>query len=193
MSTNTSDGQLIDAVIRGDHAAYRSLVERYQKYVFTITYNVLKNREEAEEAAQDVFIKVYRTLASFERKSKFSTWLYTIAYRTALDYQKKKKYNTRSIDSEESYLQIEDTKSKNPDQSMHQEDLKEKLKAAIRELKPGDASVITLFYLHEKSVQEVAQIMDLTVSNVKTKLHRLREALRSQLEQQLKTEIQDLL
>lgn len=193
MSTKTSDGQLIDAVIKGDQAAYRSLVERYQKYVFTITYNVLKNREEAEEAAQDVFIKIYRTLRSFERKSKFSTWIYTIAYRTALDYQKKRKYNTRSIDTEESYLQIEDKKSKNPDQSMHQADLKEKLQAAIQELKPADASVITLFYLHEKSVQEVAQIMDLTVSNVKTKLHRLRETLRKQLEYQLKTEIQDLL
>jgi RNA polymerase sigma factor (sigma-70 family) len=193
MSTKISDGQLIDAVIRGDQAAYRSLIDRYQKYVFTIAYNILKNREEAEEAAQDVFIKVYKTLRGFERKSKFSTWLYTIAYRTALDYQKKKRYHTRSIDSEESYLQIEDTISKNPDQSMHQADLKEKLKAAIQQLKPADASVITLFYLHEKSVQEVAQIMDLTVSNVKTKLHRLREALRQQLEKQLRTEIQDLL
>jgi RNA polymerase sigma factor (sigma-70 family) len=89
MSTKISDGQLIDAVIRGDQAAYRSLIDRYQKYVFTIAYNILKNREEAEEAAQDVFIKVYKTLRGFERKSKFSTWLYTIAYRTALDYQKK--------------------------------------------------------------------------------------------------------
>jgi len=193
MSTNLSDGQLIDAVISGDQAAYRSLVERYQKYIFTITYNVLKNREEAEEAAQDVFIKVYRTLASFERKSKFTTWAYTIAYRTALDYHKKKKQHIRSIDSEDSYLQIEDTKSLNPDQSMHQADLKDKLKTAIKGLKPADASIITLFYLHEKSVQEVAQIMDLTVSNVKTKLHRLRESLRTKLEYQLKTEIQDLL
>ena len=90
MPANPSDGQLIDAVIAGDQASYRSLVERYQNYIFTITYNVLKNREEAEEAAQDVFIKVYKTLRSFERKSKFSTWLYTIAFRTALDYQKRK-------------------------------------------------------------------------------------------------------
>ena len=76
---------------------------------------------------------------------------------------------------------------------MHKADLREKLKLAIQKLKPNDASIITLFYLHEKSVQEVAQIMDLTVSNVKTKLHRLRESLRKQLENQLKTEIQDLL
>jgi len=193
MSTTISDGQLIDAVIDGDQTAYRSLIERYRNYIFTITYNVLKNREEAEEAAQDVFIKIYKTLGSFERKSKFSTWAYTIAYRTALDYHKKKKRHTQSIDAEESYLQIEDKVSLNPDQTMHQQDLKEKLKAAIRQLKPIDASVITLFYLHEKSVQEVAQILELTVSNVKTKLHRLRETLRTQLEQQLKTEIQDLL
>ncbi len=193
MAANPSDGQLIDAVIDGDPSAYRSLVERYQNYAFTITYKVLKNREEAEEAAQDAFIKAYKMLASFERKSKFSTWLYTIAYRTALDYYKKKNHIIQPIDSEESHLQIEDTNTLNPDQNMQQEDLKEQLKAAIEQLKPKDASVITLFYLHEKSVQEVAEIMGLTVSNVKTKLHRLREALRSQLETQLKTEIQDLL
>lgn len=193
MVANSSDNTIIQAVLDGDQQAYRSLVERYQNYVFTITMNVLKSREEAEEAAQDVFIKVYKMLHSFEGKSKFTTWLYTIAYRTALDYNKKKKLNIQSIDAEESFLQVKDTLTPNPEKNMQQEDLQDKLKKAINKLRPSDASIITLFYLHEKSVQEVAQIMGLTVSNVKTKLHRLREALRKQLERQLKTEIQDLL
>ena len=65
--------------------AFQQLVERYQNYVFTIVLQIVRTREEAEEAAQDVFLKVYRQLAGFEQKSKFSTWLYTIAYRTAID------------------------------------------------------------------------------------------------------------
>lgn len=193
MVGNTSDKAIIEEVLKGNQKAYRTLVERYQNYVFTISMNVLKSREEAEEAAQDVFVKVYKMLRSFEGKSKFSTWLYTVTYRTALDYQKKKKFKIQSIDSESSILQIKDTLTPNPEKNMQQEDLQEKLKQAIRQLKPADASIITLFYLHEKSVQEVAQIMELTVSNVKTKLHRLREVLRRQLEKQLKSEIQDLL
>lgn len=193
MVANTSDKSIIEAVLKGNQQAYRTLVERYQNYVFTITMNVLKSREEAEEAAQDVFIKVFKMLHSFEGKSKFTTWLYTIAYRTALDYKKKKKVNVQSIDAEDSFLQVKDHLTPNPEKSMQQGDLQDKLKAAIRQLKPNDATLISLFYLHEKSVQEVAQIMDLTVSNVKTKLHRLRETLRKKLEQQLKTEIQDLL
>lgn len=193
MVKNKSDSSIIKAVLNGDHDAYRSLVDRYQHFVFTIAINILKSREEAEEAAQDVFIKVYKMLHSFRGQSKFSTWLYTIAYRTALDYQKKKKQQPLSIDNDESFLQVSDDVSAKPDQTMQQEDLQDHLQKVIRQLRPTDASIITLFYLHEKSVQEVAQITELTVSNVKTRLHRLREVLRKKLEQQLKTEIKDLL
>ena len=71
--------RLVEQTLAGDRSAFQKLVERYQAYVFTITYKVLQNREDAEESAQDVFLKVYRTLSIFEKKSNFSTWLYTIA------------------------------------------------------------------------------------------------------------------
>ncbi len=188
-----NDSLLVQQSLKGSRPAFQQLVEKYQGYVFTITFKVLKSREEAEEAAQDVFIKVYESLGSFEGKSKFTTWLYTIAYRTALDRVRKKQLPTSSIDDEDSYLQIADTASAGPAEDLYQADLSSQLKAAISRLKPIDAALITLFYLHEKPVKEVADILGLTKTNAKTKLHRLRETLKTELSSQLETEIQDLL
>ena len=153
--TIEDDHILIDKVLRGDQSAFHQLVLKYQNFVFTITHRVLSSREEAEEAAQDTFLKVYRTLGKFERKSKFSTWLYSVAYRTAIDTVRKKKFHVDSIDQEDSYLQISDTQ-KTPDLLLQNQDLQVQLKAAIQRLKPVDASVITLFYLHEKNVNKKA-------------------------------------
>ena len=187
------DLKLVDQTLQGNQAAFEQLVLRYQNYVFTITHRVLPLREEAEEAAQVTFLKVYSTLGAFERKSKFSTWLYTIAYRTAVDVARRKQLAITSIDEDNSYLQLADTKGDNPTDDIFQQDLSEQLQEAIKSLKPDDATLITLFYLHEKPVKEISDIMGLTLSNVKTKLHRLRENLKEVLSKQLKEEIQDLL
>ncbi len=187
------DSKLIENTLTGNRAAFRQLVERYQDYVFSICLRVLGRREEAEEAAQDVFLKVHRMLHSYGEKSKFSTWLYTIAYRSAIDTARRRKAASVSLDTDENYIQVEDDSRDNPDEKMRRKDLSEQLAAAIERLKPEDATVITLFYLHEQSVAEVAEVTGLTVSNIKTKLHRLRETLRQQLALQLRSEIGDLL
>lgn len=185
--------KLINGVLGGNRQAFQELVERYQDYVFTITVKVLRSREEAEEAAQDVFLKVYKMLGTFEQKAKFSTWLYTIAYRTAIDRSRRKTIETRSIDDDESFVQVADQNAQTPLQVMQQQDLQGQLAAAIDQLKPMDATVISLFYIHENSINEIAEITGLSVSNIKTKLHRLRETLREQLGKQLKAEIKDFL
>ncbi|MCB0571143.1 MAG: sigma-70 family RNA polymerase sigma factor [Phaeodactylibacter sp.] len=187
------DLRLVEQTLKGNQAAFEQLVQRYQHYVFTITHRVLPLREEAEEAAQDAFLKAYTMLGAFERKSKFSTWLYTIAYRTAVDTSRRKKLDSTSIDDSDTYLQIADTSMGNPAEETHQQDLSEQLQEVIQKLKPEDAMLVTLFYLHEKPVKEAAEIIGLSVSNAKTKLHRLRESLKESLTRQLKAEIQDLL
>ncbi len=186
------DIQLIKAVLNGNQPAFQRLVERYQHFVFTIALRILKTREEAEEAAQDVFIKVYKTLGNFEKKSKFSTWLYTVTYRTAIDIARKKQLLTDSIDDDQSFLQVEDTE-RTPVQELQQSDLQQQLQAAIQKLKPDDAALITLYYLNEKSVREIADITGLTETNIKTKLHRTREMLREYLNEQLQAEIKDMI
>jgi RNA polymerase sigma factor (sigma-70 family) len=176
----TEDSELIRETLRGNQHAYRRLVERYQHFVFTAALRVLGTREDAEEAAQDTFVKAYRTLGRFQGKAKFSTWLYTIAYRTALDRARAKKIEIDSVDDDGYYRQIAD-ESDNAEEEMEKTELHELLRAGIERLPPRDASIITLFYLQECSVQEIAKVTGLSVTNIKTKLHRLRERLRQDL------------
>ena len=187
------DYSIVKQVISGQQAAYQVIVERYQNYVFTVAMRVLNNREEAEESAQDTFIKAYQTLKTFRGESKFSTWLYTIAYRTAIDTARKKKLPIQSIDGADDYLQIADQLSDLPTNKLMARDMSEKLKSVIALLKPEDATLITLYYLHEKSVKEIVDITGLSKSNVKVKLFRLRETLKKLLERHLEEEIKEYL
>ncbi|MEM8525649.1 MAG: sigma-70 family RNA polymerase sigma factor [Bacteroidota bacterium] len=188
-----SDQIIIQEVLRDNPQAYETLVRRYQDYVFTVVLRILKKREVAEEVAQDVFVKAYRTLRSFKGNSKFSTWLYTIAYRSAIDEVRKKKYPIDAIDAENNALQIADTYDQNPIAKTQQGNLKTVLQEQIQQLKTEDAAVVTLHYLQEKSVKEVAEITGLSLSNVKIKLYRSREILKKKLQHYLGDELQDLI
>lgn len=192
MKQTDDDIILVEATLKGSRPAFQLLVERYQHFVFTVAFKILRSREEAEEAAQDVFVKVYKTLNSYEKKSKFSTWLYTVTYRTAIDIARKKQLLTDSIDDDTIFLQIE-TAAHNPLEEVQQSDLQAQLQLAIKQLRSEDAALITLFYLNEKTVKEISEITGLTETNIKTKLHRTRELLRAHLSEHLKAEIQDFL
>jgi len=100
MPTGLNDNEIISKVLAGDHPAYAGLVNRYQNYVFTLALRIVKNREDAEEVAQDVFIKAYKYLADFRGASKFTTWLYTIVNNTCISFLRKKKLNMYSLDNE---------------------------------------------------------------------------------------------
>ncbi len=181
---------LIRRARAGSRGAFTQLVERYQDYVFTVCNRVLRDREAAEEAAQDSFLKAFQNLDSFQGQSRFSSWLYTIAYRTALDRVRLKKAPLQALDQQERPLQVADS-GPLPGTSIEQGELQDALQAAIAQLKPDDAAVVTLYYLQEQSVKEIADITGLTVTNVKTKLHRSRETLREALSGRLKSEIAD--
>lgn len=187
-----NDRELINKVLDGDRNAFASLLSRYQNYVFTVCFRILKNREEAEEAAQDTFVKVFKTIKTFKQDSKFSTWLYSVAFRTAIDHSRRKKMNTSSIDSEDNFLQIKDKKS-TPMELMANQNLKTVLATVIHTLPPTEASIITLYYQGEQTVKEIAKTLKLSESNVKIKLYRTREVLKNKLSRYLRAEVKDLL
>jgi RNA polymerase sigma-70 factor (ECF subfamily) len=186
-----SDAQLIKQVLKGRQSAYETLVDRYRDYVFSVVLRIVKTREEAEETTMDVFLKAYESLGSFEQKSRFSTWLYTIAYRTAIDRVRKKKPYTRSLDEDEKPFQLAEASDRTPDQKLQQKDLGDTIELALDRLKPEDAALIRLFYLQENSVKEVAEITELSVSNVKVKLYRLRSELKEIIQHLYSNEITD--
>ena len=111
MQSKLSDIELIEQTLAGNQAAYADLVRRHQRFVFTLALRFSKNREDAEEIAQDCFIKAYRSLSAFQKQSKFSTWLYTIVYTTAMTFLRKKRVDTDSIDDENTYIQLENHSS----------------------------------------------------------------------------------
>lgn len=187
-----NDNLLIKKTLQGDKNAFGVLVSQYQDYVFSVTLKVLKNREEAEEAAQDSFVKAYRALANFEQRSKFGTWLYQIAWRTAIDKYRSRPKRSQSLDDDESYLQVADSGA-TPEQQYQQQNTRMLIEQALSAMKPKDATLLTLYYLNEQSVKEIADITGLSESNVKVKLFRLRNSLKNVLNKNLQGEVKNLI
>jgi RNA polymerase sigma factor (sigma-70 family) len=192
MRDNQTDLELIDKVLAGNTAAFSELVNRHQRYVFTLALRFTKSREDAEEIAQDCFVKAYRSLAAFQRTSKFTTWLYGIVYHTSMTFLRKKRLDIASIDDETTFLQVEDTASDMKANLVEAKSRSEYLEKAIGLLLPDDAVIITLFYKGEQSLEEIAQATGYEANTVKVKLHRARQRLKDKLELLLHHEVKDL-
>jgi RNA polymerase sigma-70 factor (ECF subfamily) len=164
-----------------------------QRFVFTLAMRFAKNREDAEEIAQDCFIKAYRSLESFQRQSKFTTWLYSIVYTTAMTTLRKKRVATDSIDDEDTFIQIENKTSGYDENNVENKSRSFYLSQAIDQLLPDDATIITLFYKGEQSLEEIAQTMGMEASTIKVKLFRARQRLKEKLERNLKHEAKELI
>lgn len=192
MSTGLHDNEIISRVLRGEQQAYAELVDRYKSFVFTLVFRFVKNREEAEELAQDVFIKAYRYLADFRGDSKFSTWLYTIVNTTCITFLRKKKLNTHSLDQENIFEAADNVDSGMSANQVEQKSRQQLVNQAIGLLSPDDAMVITLFYKGEQSLDEIATALKLESNTVKVRLHRARQRLKEKMETHFAAEIKDI-
>jgi len=193
MQSKLSDIELIEQTLAGNQAAYADLVKRHQRFVFTLALRFAKNREDAEEIAQDCFIKAYRSLSAFQRQSKFSTWLYSIVYTTAMTFLRKKRVDTDSIDDENTYIQLENSSSSHDVNSAENKSRSYYLNQAITQLMPDDAAIITLFYMGEQSLDEISKTLGIEANTVKVKLFRARQRLKEKLEHNLKHEVKELI
>jgi RNA polymerase sigma factor (sigma-70 family) len=193
MQSKLSDIELIKLSLKGNQSAYADLVKRHQRFVFTLAMRFTKSREDAEEVAQDCFVKAFRSLESFKQESKFSTWLYSIVYTTAMTSLRKKRLDTSSIDDEETYIQIENVSSGYDTDNIENKSRSFYLNQAIEQLTPDDATIITLFYKGEQSLEEIAQTLGIEANSVKVKLFRARQRLKEKLERNLKHEVKELI
>ncbi|UKJ08110.1 RNA polymerase sigma factor [Solitalea lacus] len=193
MIKQLSDIELIDLALSGNQGAYVDLLNRHQRYAFTLALRFTKNREDAEEIAQDSFLKAFRSLASFQRTSKFTTWLYSIVYTTAMSKLRKGKLDTSSLDDDEHPIIVENPSNDESSSRIEHKIRSEYLKQAIDKLLPDDGVIITLFYLHEQSLEEIAAVINMPANTVKVKLHRARQRLKVQLELLLNDEVNELL
>lgn len=192
MSTGLNDSEIISKVLNGDQQAYAGLVNRYQSYVFTLALRFTKNREDAEEVAQDIFIKAYRALADFKGNSKFSTWLYTIVNNTCITFLRKKRLQTHSLDNEGVFEVADSQDSGLRANLVEQKSKVSMVNEAIKMLSPDDGEVITLFYKSEQSLEEIAQILGLETNTAKVRLHRARTRLKEKMEQHYSEEVKNI-
>jgi len=193
MQSKLSDIELIEQTLGGNQSAYAELIKRHQRFVFTLAMRFAKRREDAEEIAQDCFIKAYRSLASFQQQSKFSTWLYSIVYTTAMTALRKKRIDTSSIDDEDTFIQIENKPGGYDENNVENKSRSYYLNEAIGQLLPDDATIITMFYKGEQSLEEIARVLGIEANTVKVKLFRARQRLKEKLERNLKHEVKELI
>ncbi|MEO6150096.1 MAG: RNA polymerase sigma factor [Mucilaginibacter sp.] len=193
MQTKLTDIELIEQTLAGNQSAYTDLVKRHQRFIFTLAMRFAKNREDAEEIAQDCFIKAYRSLTAFQGQSKFTTWLYSIVYTTAMSFLRKKRLDTDSIDDEATYIQVENKPSGYDENNVENRSRSYYLNQAIGQLLPDDATIITLFYKGEQSLEEIARALGISANTVKVKLFRARQRLKEKLERNLQHEAKELI
>lgn len=186
--TKLPDQHFITQIIGGNTNAFSVLVDRYKDLIFSLALKMVKNREEAEEVAQDTFIKIFNSLEKFKGDSKFSTWIYKVAYNTCLDRIKKNKKDEGNIliddFSEHLVKTVENALSK-----MMDEERKKSIQDCLNLLPSDEGFLLTLFYFEDQNLEEIAKIMDITSNNVKVKLFRSRQKLASILKQKLEPEI----
>ena len=169
------DIHIIKEVLGGKSEQFEHILNRYSGQVFNLISHIVPCKEDAEELTQDVFIKVFRLLSTFKEESSFSTWIYRIATNTALSAARKMKHDTLHLD-DAAYSNI-------PEEIIDEaldndcEERLQRLSDAIEMLCADERALITLYYINEKPIAEVASVLGLTASNVKIKLHRTRKKL----------------
>ncbi len=170
------DTYYIKKVLDGDTEYFARLVDRYSHRIYVLIVKIIRSKEEAEEVTQDVFLKTFRTLHKFKGECRFSTWLYRIAYTTAISATRKKRNEFLYIED----LTINNVADSQVDETFDNDDsapLLVKLEKGIELLSPDERGLITLFYMENHSVEEIAAVTGLSESNVKVKLHRIRKKL----------------
>jgi RNA polymerase sigma-70 factor (ECF subfamily) len=180
------DDELVRLVQQGDSRGFDELVRRYQDKVFRLCFKILRNEDDAAEALQDAFLSAYRGLANFKAESTFSTWLYRVATNASLMKYRKRREGHISLEQSQSAhhdtepLQIPDWTTQ-PLQDLLDAETRQVMEDGIARLPEELRTVFVLRDLEEKSNAEVAEILELTVAAVKSRLHRARIALRDRL------------
>jgi len=172
--------ELIECSKKNDSSAFRKIVEEYQYMVYTLSFRLLCNEEEARDAVQDTFIKVWLNLNKYNTDQKFSTWLYTIGTNLCLDKLKKRKNIIQQNSNDEALLNL--VSSENIEQNLINSELGEIILSLTNELTPKQKVVFTLRFLEELEVEEIIIITGLSAEKIKSNLYLARQTIRKKLE-----------
>jgi RNA polymerase sigma-70 factor (ECF subfamily) len=186
------DKHYMDRVLKGEANAYAFLVNKYKSMAYSLALKLVRNREDAEEIAQDAFIKAYQSLHQFRGSARFSTWLYRIVYNSAISRIRRSSAELISID-DSGYAEKESPDINDAYYRLKEQDRKKFLDIALEKLEPEENFLITLYYYEEKELDEIAQITGMTKNNAKVKIFRVRQKMMRLLEKFLSKELEMIL
>jgi RNA polymerase sigma-70 factor (ECF subfamily) len=188
---NLPDADLVARALDGRDEAYRELIRRYERPVFSLVYRMVRDREQAEDLAQETFIKVLNNIEKYSPEFKFSSWILKIANNLAIDALRRRRLDTVSIDGsanaatmaevEATSIELADRGETALDELANRE-LGSAIEQAIGRLRPMYRSCILMRHVDGRSYEEIAQLLDLPLGTVKTYIHRARHELREALE-----------
>lgn len=165
---------------RGSDEAFTQLVETYQKPVYNLCYRMLGEPEAAEDAAQETFLRAYQNLHRYDNSRAFGTWILSIAAHYCIDRLRKRRFSVFSIDAEDEdgmTFEIADPASPDPEAESAKQEDRDRLHLLLKDLDDTDRAAVIMRYWYDCSEVEIAQSLNLTVSAVKSRLHRSRRAL----------------
>jgi RNA polymerase sigma-70 factor, ECF subfamily len=186
-----TDQQVVQLARDGSERAYRELIGRYQRPVFSLIYRLVRDREKAEDLAQDTFIKVLNNIDRYKPEFKFSSWIFKIAHNTSLDQLRKKEPDTLSLDGSphartaaeaEASTITPESGDQTPEQYALNRELGAEIEGALGELRADYRTAIVLCHVEGRPYEEIAEIMDVPLGTVKTYIHRGRKELMQRLE-----------
>ncbi len=184
MRQESDDIQLISRFKKGDTSAFEELVLKYQDRIYKLCRHTLGNAQEAEDAAQDTFVKAYQNLKKFTPESSLFTWLYRIAVNTCIDYKRRPFFESlfrRSNEGED--LIVEPLSNEpSPDRLYESKQMGRALRLGLKQLSEKLRTVLILKEIEGLSYEEIAEVLDISIGTVKSRISRAREELKERLQ-----------
>lgn len=175
--TIPDEAHFIEQARRGDAGAFARLVEQYQSAVYSVARRMLGDDAEAEDAAQETFLRAYRQLRTYDPHRRFVPWLLSITTHYCVDRLRRRRFAGPSLDDDERWDEQWAADVPDPDERLLAEDRAAEAQRLLDGLPPNYRAVVVLKYWRDLSVEEIARATGESVSNVKVKLHRARQAM----------------
>ena len=188
------DAALVDRCKAGDQRAFQTLVERYQRKVYTIAFGVVRNHDDAMDVTQDAFVKVHRYLGNFKGDSSFYTWLYRIVVNLCID-RKRKAARAAEVDYDDGLQHnseitngptLASTHIESPQKALARKELREQMAAALDKLSESHRQILVLREVEGLSYEEIAESLDLAKGTVMSRLFHARKNFQKALSRYLR-------
>jgi RNA polymerase sigma-70 factor (ECF subfamily) len=185
---DADERKLVDAARRGDAKAFRTLVERYQRKAYAVALGIVHDPDEARDVVQEAFIKVHRNLATFEGDAHFFTWMYRIVMNQCIDQLRKRRGERIEFDEAQSTDDAGDDTGIaprrlgfDPARALADKELRERMHAALDQLSPAHRTVLVLREVEGMSYQEMAEVMEVSIGTIMSRLFHARKKMQALL------------